>query len=293
MGRTEKRIFLGILALLALVSALYFYQSFASERQVEVYGVSVILCGAGENFEKGLNGAALESNADLHIVRVYDPSADMQTAALERELKNGANAVILYRADAEGLRAWLEKNSTQTPLVFVGNEAFSQKGVSSVSLNAAAQAASLVAEMQKQPNRSVYLAEKGGGSECAEALSTALTAAGFSFDLVDADGIGALLSGRVYAAASPAAAQALLSVWNEGALLYGMGYDGALKSPLENGRIEALALASEFDAGYLAAAEAVSRIDGGRAKSASLEAFLAHSGNMYEAPISTILFPIG
>lgn len=282
-----------MLALLALVSALYFYQSLASARQVEVYGVSVILCGAGENFEKGLNGAALESNADLHIVRVYDPSAAVQTAALERELKNGANAVILYRADARGLRAWLEKNGAQTPLVFVGDEAFSQKGVSSVSLNAAAQAAALVEEMQKQPNRSVYLVEKGDEGGRAEALAAALTAAGFSFDPIDADEVGALLNGRVYAAASPAAAQALLAVWNEGALLYGMGYDGALKSPLESGRIAALALASEFDAGYLAAEEAVLRIDGERAKSAALEAFLARTDNMYEAPISTILFPIG
>ncbi|HWS30108.1 MAG TPA: hypothetical protein VN512_08375 [Clostridia bacterium] len=291
MGLREKRIFLGTLALLVFVAALYLYQSF-SVPEVEVYGVSVVLCSGGENFEKGLTGAALEKNADLHIVRVTDPSANAQTAALERELQNGANAVILYRADAENLSAWLLKNKSSAPLVLAGDALLSGKGASHVSLGAKALSAALVTEMEKQPLRSVTVAEDEGGERLTEFLA-ALDAAGFTYDLVHAKDVSHIAPGKVYASCDPAATLLLAEAADKGAFLYGMGYDAALRNLLESGKITALAIASEFDAGYLAVTEAVSRIDGGRTYDAVLSAFIARSDNMYEPPISAILFPIG
>lgn len=291
MGLKEKRIFLGTLVLLIFVAALYFYQSF-SVPEVEVYGVSVVLCSEGENFEKGLTGAALEKNADLHIVRITDPAADAQTAALERELQNGANAVILYRANAENLSAWLVKNKTSAPLVLAGDELLSGKSASQVSLGAKALSAALVTEMEKQPLRSVTVAESEGGGRLTEFLA-ALDEAGFTYDLVHAKNVSYIAPGQIYTACDPADMLLLAEVADEGAFLYGMGYDAALRSPLESGKITALAIASEFDAGYLAVAEAVSRIEGGHADNAVLGSFIARSDNMYEPPISTILFPIG
>jgi hypothetical protein len=291
LGLKEKRIFIGTLVLLMLVAALYFYQSF-SIPEVEVYGISVILCDEGENFEKGLTDAALEKNADLHIVRITDPSSDAQTSALERELQNGANAVILYRADAENLNEWLMKSKAKVPLVLAGDELLIGKGASQVSLGATALSYALVAEMEKQPLRSVTIAQSEGG-EHLEELLTALHEAGFNYDLVQAIDVSNIAPGRVYAACDPAATLLLAQVADKGALLYGMGYNATLRNPLESGKITALAISSEFDAGYLAVAEAVSRIDGGRADNAVLGSYIARSDNMYELPISTILFPIG
>ena len=293
MGGTERRIFLGTLALLALVAALYFYQSFVSAREVDVYSVSVLLCGEGENFEKGLNSAALEHNADLHIVRVTDPSPAAQTAALERELKNGAAAVILYLADADALGAWLTRNAA-SPLVFVGDEPLPGKGASCVCLDIAAQAAALAAEMRLQPKRSVTLVESDDTDAARlAALGAALGAEGFTFDLAHAGETSVLPADGVFVALDPAAMQTLAEARNEGALLYGLGYAAALYAPLESGRITALAIVSEFDAGYLAVTEAVSRIGGVRAENAALAAFIARPDNLFEPPVSTVLFPIG
>ncbi len=291
MGLREKRIFIGTLVLLVLVAALYFYQSF-SIPEVEVYGVSVILCAEGENFEKGLTGAALEKNADLHIVRITDPSSDAQTSALERELQNGANAIILYRADAENLNEWFLKNKTAVPLVLAGDELLLSKGISQVSFDANALSYALVAEMEKQPLRSVTVAQSDGGEHLGEFL-TALDEAGFTYDIVYAKDVSDVTPGYVYAACDPAATLMLAQFTDKGALLYGIGYDATLRNPLESGKITALAISSEFDAGYLAVAEAVSRIHGERADNAVLGSFIAQSDNMYEPPISTILFPIG
>ena len=293
MGSTEKRIFFGMLAVLVIVAALYFYQSLDSARKVDVYGVSVILCGECENFEKGLNGAALEKNVDMHIVRAVGASPEAQTAALERELNNGAGAVVLYLADAKNLSVWLQKNKAAVPLVYVGDAPV--KGVSNVSLEATALAAALVSELESQPLRSITLV--GDGEDVDEArinvLSAAFSNAGFTYDFRYPSEMKTLTAECIYVAASPAASRALIEIWSEGALLYGMGYEAALRAPLENGHIAALATVSEFDAGYLAVTEAVARIDGARASDAALSAFLARSGNMYEPPVSTILFPIG
>ncbi|HWQ57992.1 MAG TPA: hypothetical protein VN540_03155 [Clostridia bacterium] len=294
MGKAERRMSIGILALLALVAALYFYQSFAASREAEVYGVSVILCAEGDNFQKGFNGAALEDNADVHVVSVSDPDSAAQTTALERELKNGADAVILYRADANNLGAWLAKNNVSAPLVLVGEETPSGKGASCVTLDVAAQAQALAAEMGKQPLRSVILVDGGGGSAPRlAALRKALENAGFSWELVSAGDMDRLRPGCVYVALDPSVALSLMELRGEGALVYCMGYDAALRGALESGRIAALASASEFDAGYFAMTEAVARIGGQRAAEVKLAPFIACSDNMYEPPISTILFPIG
>lgn len=292
MGSTERKIFLGTLALLLLVAALYAYQTLAAAREVDVYGVSVILCRNGDNFEKGFNSAALEYNADVHIVTVSDPSPAAQTAALERELKNGADAVILYRADAAELAAWLARNNPAAPLVLAGEETLSGKGASGVTLDVAAEAAALVSEIEKQPLRSAVLADGGGGEARLGALRAALDGAGFTYETTGVNDAECLSPG-VYVALDPAAALSLSEKWSEGALIYALGYDAPLRNALESGRIAAIALASEFDAGYLAMAEAVARIDGARPADIRLEAFIARSDNMYEPPVSTILFPIG
>lgn len=291
MGLREKRIFLGTLVLLAFVAALYFYQTRATP-EIEVYGVSVILSAESENFEKGLTRAALENNADLHIVRVADYSSAAQIAALERELNNGANAVILYRASTQELGAWIAKNMPAAPLVIVGDSPLPGKTASHVPYDIAAISAALVAEMEKQPLRSVTVAE-GEGGERLTALLLALDEAGFTYDLVREQDALASVAGMVCAAPDPGASLFLADSAGEGALIYGMGCDAALLGPLESGRITALAIVSEFDAGYLAVTEAVGRIDGKRAANEALGVFIARAENMYEPPLSTILFPIG
>lgn len=294
MGSTEKKIFFGILAVLALVAALYVYQTLASGQGAEVYGISVILCMEDDNFEKGLNGAALENNADVHIVTLSNGDASAQTAALERELKNGANAVILYRADANALDLWLTKNNANVPLVLVGDTAPSNMNVSAVTLDIASLAKTLVTEMEKQPLRSVMIVcENERYAARLDVLKAALENAGFTFDVVEPDAMDHLTSGCAYVAPDPACAQFLCELTGDGALIYAMGYDAALRNALESGKISALAIVSEFDAGYLAMSEAVSRIDGVRAKDELLASFVACSDNMYDPPISTILFPIG
>ena len=294
MGGTERKIFFGILALLVLVAALYVRQTLVSGQDAEVYGISVILCGGDDNFEQGLNGAAPENNADVHIVTLTREDVSAQTAALERELKNGANAVILYRADAGALDAWLAKNNAGVPIVLVGDEAPANKNVSAVTLDVAALAETLVQELEQQPLRSVRVVYAGEGDAARyDALAAALEAAGFTFDLPLAGEVDRLVPGCVYIALNPFTAQALSELPGEGALLYGMGYGEALRGALENGRIRALVLVSEFDAGYLAMTVAVARVDGDRPADTLLSPVVARADNMYDPPVSTILFPIG
>ncbi len=294
MGRTEKRISLAILAALILVAALYAYQTLASAQEVEVYGISVILCRGGGNFEKGLNGAALESNADVHIVTLSGADFAAQTAALERELNNGARAVILYLADRQAIAAWLDKNNPSVPIVLVGDAVSPGKGASAVSIDVGALAAAVVSEIEAQPPRELTVVDSGGGSAARLAvLKQALEAAGFTYNVALANDMGRLTPGRAYVALDAAAAETLCGLWTEGALIYGMGYGAKLRDALETGKIKALAIVSEFDAGYLAMQEAVARIGGARARGVGLETFVARAENMYESPISTILFPIG
>lgn len=297
MGATEKRIFFAVLALLILVAALYAYQTLASGAEAEVYAISVILCREDANFEKGLNSAAIEHNADVHIVTLSGADETAEAAALEREVNNGADAVVLCFANDRAAGDWLAEMNIAVPIVLVGDVVNTGKRMSAVSLDVDAQAQALVEEIKKQPLRSLILveAEESRTTRATRKgiLRDALENAGFTYDIVRAANIVRLTPGLVYVALDPAASLTLARLWTQGALVYGMGYDPSLRDALESGHIEALVLASAFDAGYLALSDAAARIDGARAQEIRLAPFIARADNMYEAPMSTILFPIG
>ncbi|MEG1632587.1 MAG: hypothetical protein RR314_00900 [Oscillospiraceae bacterium] len=290
MGRNEKRILLIVLALLAVVVGLYVLQGATAGREARVYALSVILCGADDNFEKGIESAALEKNADMHTVIVEQGDKKAQTAALERELKNGAEAVILYGFDSGALCEWSEGNVASAPIVYVGAEAPAIRGLITITAEPSALAEVLVARMAHDSlTRDAVLTGESGPAR--DALLSALEGAGFSVTEMQPEK-AALPRKALCVCTEPATAELVCSLASEGSFIYALGFRPALREPLETGKIRALAVSSGYDAGYLAVNSAVSKASGGRPVNELLAPYIADAENMYERPLSSVLFPI-
>ncbi len=76
------------------------------EPEKEIYQIAVIIEDAKSdnyvNFRKGMDQAAMEFNADVHFITLYEKrNAKQQTELMERERQDGADALIVVPADEE------------------------------------------------------------------------------------------------------------------------------------------------------------------------------------------------
>lgn len=75
--------------------------------------------------------------------------------------------------------------------------------------------------------------------------------------------------------------------------VYGVGASNQLLHDLEEGKAAALAVQSDYDAGYLSLLSVIAQLEGERQENRVLESYVATAENMFTDPMDQILFPIG
>ncbi|MBU3810327.1 MAG: sugar ABC transporter substrate-binding protein, partial [Candidatus Niameybacter stercoravium] len=110
----HKNDILYILALIILVM-LYLISStdfIYKEQETDIYQISVILNETSdaifENIKLGMNQMDKEWTTEVNIVTLYEANhAEQQMKLVEREVANGAKAIILFPVDAELTKEYL------------------------------------------------------------------------------------------------------------------------------------------------------------------------------------------
>ena len=97
------------------------------ERKNEIYPVSVILDDTTDesyqNFKKGVDRAAIELNADVSMITLYEGGdASQQIERMAREQQDGARALIVMPVEESALESALADKRVQIPLVLVNAE---------------------------------------------------------------------------------------------------------------------------------------------------------------------------
>lgn len=300
MQRQEKILLSVIMALILVLSAVIIIQRSRPEEE-KVNNISVIVRDANDSFSKGVNQAAVDYNADVHITSGYGAgSAAQQGEYISREIDNGANALVVlaettdFDVSAEGVRLGT------VPMVAIRH---------SIS-----RAACTVAPDNAEAGRMLgeLAAERAEGFVCVicpetpERLSTErLTAAqetldgsGVEYEVFFCNedvGIAAALAGKkpcTLLVLDESMLAAACEKSRRDDIILGIGFDGSLRSQLETGKIAGLIVYSEYDVGYMCISSAVAAINEGSADDVRINLYVADSGNMYSDPIDKILFPI-
>ena len=95
------------------------------EPEQEVYQIAVIIEDASDNnysnFRKGMDQAAVELNADVRFITLYEKlEPDQQIEFIMREQQDGADALIVAPVDEQKLFDALSQKQITVPTVLLG-----------------------------------------------------------------------------------------------------------------------------------------------------------------------------
>ena len=137
MTKREKLIWCIFGAILGVLFLLSFTDLIIKEKKAEIYPISVVLDSTTDecyaNFKKGVEQAARDYNADVHFVTLYqEGDALQQEELIEREIKGGAQAVIVAPVRELNDPERLESLAYSCPIILLGNHPLKELPVTSV-----------------------------------------------------------------------------------------------------------------------------------------------------------------
>ena len=306
MGKAERRIFTGVLILLlAAAGALGLTWLFSTDTP-PVYQVSILLDGAEEdywdNFLRGVDRAAQERNVDVRIISRYE-GADVgqaQAEVLSKEVGKGADGVILAPVDwAAHLQVIQDASSSGIRTTVAGPRPDGGSAGCYISADPVEMGRKLADAVAEEGSRSctVYLSEEAGEAACLrlQGLEARLEELGIPCRsvTVSPDGEEQLPAGEgALLAVEPGITERLCREAPEGALIFGMDTSNDLLHHLEEGRICALVVQCDYEAGYLSLQSLVGLIEGAGQADRTLSSYTVTAETMFEDPMDQILFPI-
>ena len=299
MQRQERIMLYIIIGLIIMISVIIFIQKKHPDDDETVYNVSVIVREANDNFSKGVNQAAVDFNADVHIVTDYG-SALRQDEYISREVDNGAAALVIL---------------AQTADVTASSDGGKRIGVPVVSIGGTLSGAvcTIAPDNTKIGSTLARLTVDSGASTCCivcsgrtegymqeriTAIKEGLERAGIEYDMCfcdrESEAARAIAGKNAQVLLVPDESMMTMVCRSAGEeeIIYGVGYDNSLRTWLENGRIDALVVYSDYDIGYMSVHAAVEEIMNGGAQDVEIGTYVANGGNMYYDPMDKILFPI-
>lgn len=322
MSNREKGlwcIFAGVLALLFLLSST---DLIIKEKKQEVYTVSVLVADASDeyytNFRKGMDKAAEKFHADVSFISLYHAnSAEEQIGLLQREIRDGAEAVILAPVNETEIVMKLDEISPNCPIVLMGSSSVSDAVASTISIDGYETGRTLAEKIAERESRDipVWIFAEGlsytGISDLYDGVRSVLEEEGFTLRLLEKENVDtfrSVIEGTVYPEASEVTIIALdtaalgeaaatiegSSVYREHVTgLYGIGSTIGILRQLDRGIISGLMVSNQYDTGYLSVRLAVEAASGVRLKEQmQTETLYIEKDDLKNREYEQLLYPI-
>lgn len=307
MGKVERGIFTGVLILLLAASGALGLTWLFSADAAPIYRVSILLDGSEEdyweNFMLGVDQAAQERNVDVRTVSRYDGTdvGQAQAETLGQELENGFDGVILAPVDEAALAQVLAEQPAECAKVAVAGPRLESDKIgcyiSADPLEMGRKLADAVAEGGWNAC-AIYLDQSAGEAAALrlQGMAERLAELGIPCETVAASWSEELpafpASDTALAAVEPGTTALLCRDAPEGAAIYGVGASNDLLRHLEEGRLCALVVQCDYEAGYLSLQSLLGLIEGAGQKDHVLDSYVVTAETMFEDPMNQILFPI-
>lgn len=293
------------MTLIVLILGIFFHVAFGKNEPEKQKEISVILYAAGsegwESMQEGMKRAEDDFSVNINYVILRDEAnAEEQIAAIEREIENGAEGIILAVTDyMELYKRWIVKSFT-VPVVTV-ESGFDESTISFVSADNYEMGKRLGEEILKD-----FPDEEG--------LVVALDMETVKRDSVEKreQGLKDALRGRarlipLRVAANGESADAVAALHKEAALelagrtepainaarKYGIGNTASIVAALDQGKMDKLIFQNEFNMGYLAVETLLGEMGMIRSKEReNIDYYCVSREAIYDTPYEQLLFPI-
>jgi len=322
MSNREKFLwcmYAGVLALLFLMSST---DLIIKEKKAEILQISVIIEDAGDdyyiNYKKGMDKAAEEFLCDVNFITLYRTNDhEQQMELVQREIRDGAKAVILSPVNESNAVMALEQLKPGCPIILLGVPVPSEYVADTISLDGYGMGEMAAKAVIKQAPQEVpvYLFTEGilygDNADVYDGVRSALEEQGFTCRLVerkDDDTYRKVIEETVY----PGDGQITIVAMDTPSLdqvarilegstvyqdhvsgLYGIGSTTAILNSVDRGIIRGIAAYSQFNQGYLSVKRAVEAIQGSRqGQHIKLPAVYIHKENLRDKQYEKMFYPI-
>ncbi len=295
---------------------------FIKEKKNEIYPISLILDDATDeyyqNFKKGVDRAAIELNADVSLITLYEgEDAASQIERMAREQQDGARALIVMPSDESALEDALADKRIQIPLVLVNSELPRDKVASVVTTDPDALGRKLGERMIEENGSQVpyYLfytrRQSAADAHLKKGLESVLREQGCVIKEFGRHGDGSFrkaIEELVY----PESGQAVIVALDPSALLetaqiladssvyrehvrglYGSGTNTAILNFLDRGVINGLCVTDDYNLGYLSVRHAVELLSNQNPQAETvLDGYYIQREDLRRPEFEKMLYPI-
>lgn len=293
------------------------------EPEKEIYQVSVIIEDVRDdnysNFRKGMDQAAVEFNADVRFITLYEKQdADQQMELMDREQQDGADGLIVAPVDESRVVSALIEKQVNVPVVLLGSGLTGQEVTGAVivdykkmgeelagqilqDMDGDCQVLMLSREKKQAMASRLFLdgAAEGlehGGHTCQTAAwNEGQGSAALAKLLEELAGRQAVILAEspeiLTEAAGILADNPLLAIGING--LYGRGSTMQILNYLDRGVITGVCVTDEFSMGYFSVQMAIEALEGLRGQApVEMESYYIQKKDLREPEYEKLLFPI-
>lgn len=125
MRKGRRFLKISIFVVLMLIVAEFYYYSNYRTKEEPVFHISLIVYGSSdrwENLKQGAERAADGTAAEVNLITMStETNAKEQLALINREIVNGADALMIAACDSKELEKYFQETEIEIPVVFVQN----------------------------------------------------------------------------------------------------------------------------------------------------------------------------
>lgn len=316
---SKNKLIVFSLLLLVLTGYYLYVENRNTKPRKEPYAISVICSGQSADefsvLKSGIDKAADELNADISFFTLQkDNDAQQQISLLEREVDNGANAVLILPVQSEDIVEPIIQADKKVPAVVMESTLSGLSDLKTVSCDDVQMGQSLAEHIIRSENQiqNVTILNTDDHMALCNGLETVLkdtnaqiTYSNSNFFHSESD---ALDNARKFLAGCQneiviALDRDTLEILGKAKKdladshadvnchLYGVGRSNAIMSMLEEGIIHSVAVENEYGIGYLSVKTAVDRLQKIPPKNVNVNFVIADSSNMHNPENEYLLFP--
>lgn len=320
IGKSGRIMILFYMIFLILLFLMCFTDLIIREPEKEIYQIAVIIEDTRDdnysNFRKGMDQAAIEFNADVHFITLYEKmDIEQQLELIGREMQDGVDALIVVPVDERKVMDVISGKQADAAVVILGTEETEEKTAGRIIINYQEMGELLAEQIKertpqdcpifllKEPYEQNYMSNsflKGAGDT--------LEREGFYCQMIEPEGeegyqkvFDTLLEKKaVILAGSPEALKQTADILGDDptlsgkiAGLYGRGNTMSILNNLDRGQITGICVTDEFSRGYFSVRMAIQLLEGkDHHESLVMESYYIEKEDLREPEYEKILFPM-
>jgi ribose transport system substrate-binding protein len=323
--KSRKIVAFIILFLLLIISfSVLLDDTLSNQKNRKIHNISLITSGRNNEslmiMKQGVDQAASELNIDVSFINLsQDNNIDEQKELIDREIKNGADAIILSPVDYEKMANTVEEAMKKVPIILIESNVDLEKTPPTIWNDNYELGELLGEQMIEMGDMGKKVAIIKNNLECKsiadryegfmsvmnkinntylfweipnESQANYYTEIKKLLENNDVDVVVTLSTGMLEYVAEVKKDSNIIDNEKSSIKVYGTGSTSKIISALEEKNINATATQNEFNIGYLGVKAAVDKLEGKKISNSTISSTIVNTDNMYSKENQRLLFPL-